>query len=499
MRKDCDNRELTDFLNNIAMPDVQTPLHKKKLKNALLNSEHLYRNPAPSPLQIFSLRFPLFVRKHGAYSLAAIAIFLIIAVLNVIPFTSPALAHIVFEVNPTMKLTVDSRNNVIAFEALDQTAIDMFDEINFRGKSTELAIEEIISRLHEQSSLEQDNRMLLLVYPAKNKNIDDIAQTLSKAESTANRRLSELNAQAQFKTFALQSEVYIAAEQAGLAPSQYARLLEYEMTSENLIKLIHQADEPEVDKEYFVDHFDEIADQVTKVLAKDVSESEAVLVVREALAARRGTGELRKAVQRLNEFIDEDLTPKEAIVRVREEMRSRRNLNDIDDKDTDDEGNNEYIPKNEDTDQKDERRQRREERQERLNERQNQQDEKQKQQDSEDDEQTSPDEEPEQDIDRQERLNEREQRRNERQEQRNEMPEEQNEHRQRRNARQQQQYEEDEKQNDNRDQQNERRENRHNRQRQKEEKPDQSEESPSPSNSERLSSDETTTKDDLEE
>lgn len=347
MRKDYDNRELTDFLNNIALPDVQTPLHKQRLKKALLNSEHLYRNPATYPLQIFSFYSSLFVRKYGAYSLAAIAIFLTIAGISIMPFTAPAFAHIVLEVNPIVRLTIDSRNNVIAFEALDQTALEIFDEMDFRGKSTESAIEGIVGRLHERITLERDNRIVLLIYPAHNKKIDDVAQTLNKAESTVNRRLIELNAQAQVRSFTLQAEVYTAAEQAGLMPSQYARLLEYGMTSDNLTQLFHQGDDPEVDREYFVRHFDEIAEQVTKVLAKDVPENEAVLVVREALAARRGTGELRKAVQRLNDLLNEDLTPRAAVTRVRREIRARRNIKDIDERDSEDKGKNEYAPDDE--------------------------------------------------------------------------------------------------------------------------------------------------------
>lgn len=481
MRKDYKNREISDFLNNIELPDVQTPLHKQRLKKALLSSEHLYRNPATSPLQIFSPCSSLFLRKYGGYSMAAIAIFLTIAVLSFMPFTAPAFAHIVLDVNPTVRLTIDSRNNVIAFETLDQTAFEIFDEMDFRGKSTENAIEEIVGRLHERITFEQDNHVVLLVYPAQNKKIDDVAKTLTKAESTVNRRLTELKAQAQVKSFALQAEVFTAAEQAGLMPSQYARLLEYGMNSNNLTQLFHQGDDPEVDREYFVGHFGEIAEQVTKVLAKDVPENEAVLVVREVLVARRGTGELRRVVQRLNEFLDEDLTPREAIARVRRDIRSRRNLKGIDERDSEDKGKNEYAPDDEgarqgnaygqddeDTDQnnkhllddridsqddeqrrpdanenrrnlrerQNERQQRREERQEQQNEKQEQPDEEQKRQDSGNDEQTLPDEGLEQDVDRQNRLNEKQEQRNERQQRRNERREQQNERQQPRNERQ---------------------------------------------------------------
>jgi hypothetical protein len=250
-----------------------------------------------------------------------------------------------------MRITIDSNDNVIDFEALDQAAIDMFDEMDFLGESADRAIEEIVGRLHERTLLEQDNQVLLLIYPAHGKDVDDLANTSNKMKSTVNRRIAELAAQAQVKSFTLKAEVYKAAEQAGLMPSQYSRLLANGMTSDALKELFHQANEPDVDKEYFVGHFDEIAEQVTKALDSKVPENEAVSVVREALVTRRGTGELRRAMRRINELLDEDLTPRAAAMRVRREIRSRRNQKETNEADTYDKRQNEHVPNDKITNQ----------------------------------------------------------------------------------------------------------------------------------------------------
>lgn len=354
MSKNYDNREMTDFLNSIELPDVQTPLYKKRLKKALLESGHFSRRSSAYLLKEVLFSSFMFLRQKSAYSMAAIAIFLAFAILSFMPFSTPAFAHIVLEVNPAMRLTIDSDNNVIDFEALDRSAVDMFDGMNFIGKSSDNAIEDIVGRLHERTVLEQDNQVLLLVYPAHGKNIDDLANTLNKTESAINRRITELNAQARVKSFALKAEVYKAAEQAGLMPSQYSRLLEHGMTADALTKLFHQADETGADKEYFAGHFDEIAEQVTKALESDVPEDEAVSVVKEVLAARRGTGELRRAMRRINELVDEDLTPRAAAIRVRREIRARRNLKDIDEGDSHDKSQNEPLPDDQITGREDE-------------------------------------------------------------------------------------------------------------------------------------------------
>jgi len=472
MRNDFDNKELTNFLNNIELPDVQTPLHKMKLKRALLNSEYLNRKTSLNSLKIFLLNSSLFVRQHAAYSLAAITLFLTVAALSLMPFTSPAFAHIVLEVNPAMMLTIDSRDNVIAFESLDQSASDIFSEMDFRRKSTERAIEEIVNRLHELTILDQNNSVVLLIYPADTTKIDDVTQTLNNAESTVSRRLNELKAKAQVKSFALKAEVFAAADQAGLMPSQYARLLEHGMTSENLTKLFNQRDELEEDRKYFAGHFDEIAEQITKVLEKNVPEDEAVLVVREALATRRGTGEIRKAVQRLDTLIDDDYTPRTAIAQVRREMRSRRNLKDIDGTDAEGKADNEstqdveganqddadqddgYSPNEKPDSQEDEHKPSDEKNRRNLRDRQNErrlQHNQRQEQEQRNDIQEQLDEEPEQqdsENDKQslsdeglEHYNDRQNLRNDRQERRDEQQQRRNERRERRYNRQQQKEE----------------------------------------------------------
>jgi len=252
MSNDYKPSKLADIFYNLELPDARMPLHKQRLKRALLENGSFNRKSAHFFIHNVFLRPFFFIWQHSAYSLAAIALFITVALWSVWPFSSPAFAHIILEVNPALKLTVNADNNVIDFEALDQPAKDIFGEADFRNKRSELAIEEILDVLYEKTLLRENSSVMLVVTPVRDEKIVDIEQTKSKAEIVVNRRLAKLNTTLKVRTLKLKKDVYSAAEEAGLKPSQYVRLLDHGITTNTLREIFHYADDPEVDEDYFV-------------------------------------------------------------------------------------------------------------------------------------------------------------------------------------------------------------------------------------------------------
>jgi len=340
MTNDIKPSGLADVFDNLELPDAQMPLHKQRLKMVLLANTNYNRKPALAVFQDLFLRSFFFIKQYSAYSVAVIALFITVTLWGMPPLASPAFAHIVLEVNPALRLTVDANTNVIDFIALNQSTKDIFRETDFRRKRADLAIEEILNVLHEKTLLSENSNIMLVVTPVRDEKIADIEQTKNKAEIAVNRRLAKLNTASKVRTLIVKTDVYSAAEEAGLRPSQFVRLLDHGMTTDALKNIFHYADDPKVDKDYFVSNFEDIAEQITEALDKDVPEDATVSMFREVLAARR-EGEFRRAIRRLNELLDENLTPKAAAERVRNEMRSRRNVNNVEvindeDEDSDD-------------------------------------------------------------------------------------------------------------------------------------------------------------------
>lgn len=310
----------------IELPKVQSIAHKQMLKSALLN--YAATQSAPAPTIFDRIRETFYARQRLAFALAAFALIFAIGLWQAMPAPLPAFAHMIVEVNPAVRLTIDANRNVLSYEALDEQTALLLESLNLSNVSVEAALERIMQRIHEKNVLLPDSNVLLLIYPDDDKFTDNIDEILALAEKASLRKLESLQIRATVRRFRIDAETFAATEQAGLKPSRYANLLERNLSSETLREF---ATDKYEGKDYFADQFDEIADLISELLELGILERQAVAIIREAFHAGIGIEGIELAIERLRTLSEQNIPINRAVMQVRRSIRTGELLKTYDD------------------------------------------------------------------------------------------------------------------------------------------------------------------------
>jgi len=319
-----DRLPLAENLEKIKLPAVQMPLYKQKLKNTLLSQARLAGQPAAvnSVSGLFKRSFGL--HRRMAYALPIAVMFLLAAWLMFAP--APQIyAHLVLEVNPSFRLMIDTRGRVAGFEAMDPEAQEISRAMDLQYKNLPQAIVKLVDGLYGHGLLTSDQNMILLIYPAADTvRKDKLADTLETARTSVNRRIEELDIQITIQRFTMEAETYRAAEQAGLRPSQYLRLLDKNVSSAALSTLFRASEESGIEKNIYANRFSALADLIAEMIESGVSEKDAVKIVQELLASGVGIGLLEDTLSELLDNLDEGERPARAINKIRKAVKEGR-------------------------------------------------------------------------------------------------------------------------------------------------------------------------------
>jgi hypothetical protein len=332
---DREQQRLAESLDKIILPEARTPVYKQMLKNALIDQARTLRQPSGFKAQR-DKRYAL--RLSIAFALPIAAILLLVAVWPLFIPAPQTYAHIVLEVNPALKLRIDDSYNVTGFEALDPKAGSILDDLDLRNLSAQQAVTEIVDRFYRQGLLTPERRMVLVIYPVADVSQEFLAAALDAARTAANRRILELNMKIAVSPFVMDTQSYETAEQAGLRPSQYSRLLEAGLSPEMLAALFKTGEELKLDGEVFSARFAVAAELIAELIEAGLSKKEAADLARELLAAGVGTDLLKDAAENILDRVDDGENPKQAIKNIRRLISSGR-LHELKSEDDEDDEN----------------------------------------------------------------------------------------------------------------------------------------------------------------
>jgi hypothetical protein len=314
--------QLAEELENIRFPEVRTPFHKERLKSVLLDHAHPSRQPARLP--VFRSLSDMFfgMRRKMAFALPVVALLLLLVTWQAFTPAPQAFAYLVLEVNPAVRLTIDTNNKVIGFEAMDPRAREVFQQLKLRSKKAEQAVVEIVDRFYDQGILTPGGRVLLVMSPVAVVKQENLTAALDPLHSAVSRRLLELNIEIAANRFVMDAQTFGAAEQAGLMPSRYVRLLEAGISPEILTLLFKTGAELEIEKNAFAGQFAAIADLFPDLLDAGIPEKEAINLIKELVAAGVGSVGLEAALTRLLDIVDDGANLDSAIAGIRSMLKT---------------------------------------------------------------------------------------------------------------------------------------------------------------------------------
>jgi len=263
-------KDLIDFeqrLHSVALPTINTPLHKSKLRTALV--AELQKSARPRRGLPSDWLWALFATlRFHPLRLALPAAVLVVAAIVWQGLLMPpeTLAYATLHANPAVQLTVDTRGRVTELTPLSPEAAAIFAPDDFRQVRAELAVAQIVTRLHTEGFLRQDAAMVLLLRSApamSEKRVGQLADTLQGALENS---LLATGTGASLRRHTVSLQVYAGSRAAGLLPLDFVDLLDTELEDEDLLSLFHLQGSLALDEPVFRARFAAMARKVAREL-----------------------------------------------------------------------------------------------------------------------------------------------------------------------------------------------------------------------------------------
>lgn len=266
-------KELLDFeqrLHGVALPTINTSLHKSLLRTALLTE--LQRTAKPRRGGLFALLRALFsaLRFHPL-RLALPAALVVVAAMVWQGLLVPAetLAYATLHANPALQLTVNTRGRVTELTPLSPEAAALFAPDAFRHVRAELAVTQIVTRLYTEGFLRQDAALVLLLRSAPTVPEKRVAELGDSLQGALESSLLATGTGANVRRHTVSPQVYAGSRAAGLLPLDFVDLLETELEDEDLLSLFLLQGSLALDEPVFRARFAAMARKVARELHAD--------------------------------------------------------------------------------------------------------------------------------------------------------------------------------------------------------------------------------------
>lgn len=133
-----------------------------------------------------------------------------------------AVAYISLDINPSLQLAVDRKEQILEVTAMDEAAGQVVAGLDLRGRPLAEGLEAVLARAVQQGYLgkDRDGLVLLAVVPAREQR--EVPALADEVADLAMRTLQARSAPARVVATALPGEARQGAVQSGLSPGKYA-------------------------------------------------------------------------------------------------------------------------------------------------------------------------------------------------------------------------------------------------------------------------------------
>ncbi len=322
--KGRDDKAFVAELETITLPHIDNPLFKAQLKSRLLAEAAL-------PTRRGTTNSTAWWR----YALVAAA-FLAVLSWQLMPRPLPALAYLEIEVNPSVRLTVNSRRQVVNIEPLDEQAKLALQGFDVLGQPAIRVVPQVLEWLHRAAPLNHSSEIWLIVSPLGDAQPEVIDRLLSNTQTAASLHAQHLLAGAVTTHGLVIDRVrYAVAKQGALRPSQYARVAKAGISAYGMRALVAAGTRLKATGKLTDDQTREFMDLVAELLELGISEGEAAELIESLLVKGHSTRNLVTRIERAVERIEKGQEAKEAVRELREETERVDDEDEADERDED--------------------------------------------------------------------------------------------------------------------------------------------------------------------
>ena len=268
------NKELLDFearLCDIALPTISTPLHKARLRTALLaemqkRTTSRHRHPLSLLWALFST--PRFRLLHAALPMALVLVAVLVWQGLLMP--APTLAYATLHANPAVQLTVDTRGRVTELALLSPQAAALLAPEDFRNQQAGEAVKQIVTRLQAGGFLRQEAELVLLMRSAPAMPAIRVEELADNLQAALESSLQTAGMSTRLRRHTVSEKVYAESRAAGLLPLDFVALLETALEEEELIALFHLKEAVVLDEQGFRARFAAMSRKVAREWRADM-------------------------------------------------------------------------------------------------------------------------------------------------------------------------------------------------------------------------------------
>lgn len=331
-------------IENIAKPEFMLSAHKKALFKQLQAEMIMQSTKEKEGNKVFK-------RFMNPKMMVPIMVVLLVAVASLFSLRLNTVAYFVtLQINPSMEIELDRDSRVIEIVALNEDARILLSNLDLEDKKIDEAFEEIIIEANKLGYVGLENQFEVSIRDANNTVTLNVKEILANIQSTMEETLKNEGLTNNIIVVAVTNDQYATAKALGLSPSDYMKLIEYNVSQEAIQNVVDYASAQMLD-----DEFDDVVEAWVDMLKDGISQEQALAVIRLALTSDKTLDEVEDIAKAYLSFINSGLSETEAYTKLEAIIAMDPSLDSLDDfdEDEDDEDSDDDDSDDDDTDDDD--------------------------------------------------------------------------------------------------------------------------------------------------
>ncbi|HEY3374099.1 MAG TPA: hypothetical protein VGK02_03435 [Candidatus Aquicultor sp.] len=327
MKKD----ELIEKLESLERPDLEMPVRKQHLKQALLNTGHF--QPAKgmgfwSAIKEFGGL--IFMKSHAwKIAMALVPLFIVVFAFQSFAVSAKPAAYLTLQVNPALQLALDKDNKVVGLKALNNDGKTIIASVDVQNMPVEQALQEITGNIIAGGFVKKDAEIIIALHPAPGADTKALGGIAESARNLVKDRLAKDKLQASVESIVVSDELYSEASKQGILPKSYANLVKANVSRETINTLFGLRNEPGVSQTAFDEGFGSVAESFMHMVEGGISEQAAITALKEALKVDPSLDRIDKVAEALVELKKTGLSEADALNKVKDAIATNPKLDNL--------------------------------------------------------------------------------------------------------------------------------------------------------------------------
>ncbi|MCL5982695.1 MAG: hypothetical protein M1571_09345 [Firmicutes bacterium] len=340
---DAEKNKLPVLLENLELPEVQTPAHQRHLRESLLASSYFKEGAVQLSTRqkigrFIAPGFTLMKPKAWRLVVSLAVLFLALGAYRAFFVAPQAVASLTLQVNPGITMTISARNKVLDAEALDAPGEALLTRLDVAGKEVPEVLRLMAGALREAGLLAPERRIVVALYaieeglrPAERLTPPELSALTENVRQSLLGYMLEQGLPVEVKVAEVTAELDYVARAIGLLPIDYVDYVAeagYPLAKE-VLKLQKELG---IDPALFKEQLGTIRAALVDIRKAGIeSQIDALAILKVALAADPKLQKLTTITAAMMDLAEKGLSKETALAKIQAAIKTDPTLQNFDD------------------------------------------------------------------------------------------------------------------------------------------------------------------------